>query len=351
MAALRTFMRKAYMMGARYSGLSALLSPVLSGIGAILMLHHVRPQDGGVGLNRHLHVTPDFLERLLVSLKAGGARFVSMDEAVDRLRAGHADEHFLAVTLDDGYRDNLLYAAPVFRAFDVPYTIYVSPGLTDGTADLWWEHLEMIVEREDEVTFPAGGGEVTLDCRGDRQKHYAFCVLLEHATKVLDEDEQRAFARQMCAAYGIDREAHRRQSLLTWEELKAIAEDPLATIGAHTVNHFHLRRLSAERALAEAAGSADALRHKLGKRPAHFAFPYGHALAVGEREVGIAREAGFASAVTTRHGVLMPGHASALHALPRISVNGYYQRVGYIETMLSGITVPAANYGRRLVTV
>ena len=55
--------------------------------------------------------------------------------------------------------------------------------------------------------------------------------------------------------------------------------------------------------------------------------------------------------MTTRHGVLRAEHANHLHALPRISVNGRYQRVAHIRTMLSGITTPLANAGKMLVTV
>lgn len=351
MSVTKTFMRKAFLVGSRCTGLSAMLQPLLSGVGAILMLHHVRPEDDGIGLNRHLHVTPEFLERLIEALKQDHARFVTMDEAADRLKSGHRDERFLAVTLDDGYRDNVDCAAPLFRAHDVPYSIYVSPGLVDGTADLWWEHLEMLVEREDRICFTAAGVPRTLQCRTPRQKRFAFCVLLEHMMEVIDEDEQRVLSRELSDRYGIDRERHRRETLLDWDELRDLMSDPLATVGAHTVNHFQLRRLPRERALEEMVRSAKIIARELGAYPEHFAFPYGHAIAVGEREVEIAREAGFVSAVTTRHGVLMPGHAGNMHALPRISVNGYYQRVEYVRTMLSGITVPAANYGRRLVTV
>ncbi|WP_244425398.1 hypothetical protein [Pseudaminobacter salicylatoxidans] len=65
----------------------------------------------------------------------------------------------------------------------------------------------------------------------------------------------------------------------------------------------------------------------------------------------LAKEAGYISAVTTRHGVLRPEHAGHLHALPRISLNGRYQQIGYVRTMLSGITTPLANRGKMLVTV
>ena len=49
--------------------------------------------------------------------------------------------------------------------------------------------------------------------------------------------------------------------------------------------------------------------------------------------------------------MLRAEHAGHLLALPRISVNGRYQRVAHIRTMLSGITTPLANRGKMLVTV
>jgi len=350
MTVIKTLMRKAFMQGARYSGLSALFRPALSGVGAILMLHHVRPDRGGLGLNKLLEIEPQFLDRLLDELKQD-ARFVSMDEAADRLRRGHGDERYLAVTLDDGYRDNVEHAAPVFRAHDVPYTIYVCPGYADRSADLWWELVDMIIEDNDELAFDTASGRRTLACRSAAEKRKAYADFMNYAGREIDEDAQRALVRSLCETYGIDRRAHSDASLLDWDELRALADDPLATIGAHTINHFMLRRLERDRAAEEMTRSRDLLGERLGKRPSHFAYPYGFPEAVGQREVDIARELGFETGVTTRHGLLMPGHKNAMQALPRVSLNGNYQRVSYVETMLSGITVPAANRGRRFVTV
>lgn len=350
MTVIKTLMRKAYMQGARYSGLSALFSPLLSGVGAILMLHHVRPDRGGLGLNALLEIEPEFLDRLLQELKRD-ARFVSMDEAADRLRRGHEDERFLAVTLDDGYRDNVEHAAPVFRAHGVPYTIYVCPGYADRSADLWWELADMVIEANDEVAFDTPAGRRTLSCRNAAEKHKAYAEFMNYAWTEIDEDGQRELVRSLCETYGVDGMAHSEASLLDWDELRALGSDPLANIGAHTVNHFMLARLPRERAAEEMARSRDMLAEQLGNRPSHLAYPYGFPAAVGQREADIARELGFETGVTTRHGMLMPGHSQAMQALPRVSVNGNYQHVSYVETMLSGITVPAANRGRRFVTV
>ena len=138
---------------------------------------------------------------------------------------------------------------------------------------------------------------------------------------------------------------------MSWDEIRSIAAHPLVSIGAHTVNHYNLKRLPEERAKREMTDVVTLLRSELGESPHHMAYPYGYASAVGCREVALAKDAGYVSAVTTRHGVLRAEHANHLHALPRISVNGRYQRVAHIRTMLSGITTPLANRGKMLVTV
>ena len=102
---------------------------------------------------------------------------------------------------------------------------------------------------------------------------------------------------------------------MTWDEIRSIAAHPLVSIGAHTVNHYNLKRLPEERAKREMTDVVTLLRSELGEAPRHMAYPYGYASAVGCREVALAKEAGYVSAVTTRHGVLRAEHANHLHAL------------------------------------
>ena len=79
-----------------------------------------------------------------------------------------------------------------------------------------------------------------------------------------------------------------------------MARDPLVTIGAHTRGHYALARLGEERARVEITQSIARLEQQLGRPCRHFSYPYGDASAAGEREFRLAREAGVATAVTTR---------------------------------------------------
>jgi hypothetical protein len=88
-------------LGALYfSGAHYLLRPIFSGVGAIFMLHHVRPRrEGGFQPNRHLEVTPEFLRATLAHLHARGIEVVTMNEVHQRLVERNFARQFACFTL------------------------------------------------------------------------------------------------------------------------------------------------------------------------------------------------------------------------------------------------------------
>jgi peptidoglycan/xylan/chitin deacetylase (PgdA/CDA1 family) len=345
-------MRRLVLNGLGSSGVSRLARPLLGGVGAILMLHRVtaKPRKSD-GVNRHLNIAPAFLDALIADMKADGYEFVTLDEALVRLAQGRGARRFVTITADDAYRDNLTEALPVLEKHGAPITIYVAPGLIDGAVDLWWEVAEDIVNAGGTLAVNTANGPLTLDCSTPEGRIAANARLQRYLTVEVREEEQRAVLHKLARANGVDPQAPSRETLMTWEEITEAAAHPLVTIGAHTIHHYSLKRLDEETARREIIEAGNVLEARLGTRPRHMAYPYGYPSAVGAREVELARGAGYASAVTTRHGVLQPQHAGHIHALPRISVNGRYQELGFLRTMLSGITTPLANRGRLLVTV
>jgi peptidoglycan/xylan/chitin deacetylase (PgdA/CDA1 family) len=344
--------RRLVLNAARYSGVARLLSGRLGGIGAILMVHRVTEEPAKpLGINRHLNVAPDFLDAAIVEMKRLGYAFVTMDEALERMASGARGGRFATITADDGYRDNLREALPVLEKHGAPMTIYVAPGLTGRTTDLWWDVLEDIVTARDEIYLTTPAGRTALDCSSPRRKIETNRAVHDYLTTELPEQQRQPVLRDIAAIAGIDPQGPSRDTLMDWDEVRAASAHPLLEIGAHTVNHYNLRRLTREGAWNEMVDAMRIIELETGVRPRHFAYPYGYETAVGAREVELAAAAGFASAVTTRHGVLQAAHSAHPHALPRISVNGRYQKVAHLRTMLSGVTAALANSGRTLVTV
>lgn len=331
------------------TGAYRLLQPLTGGVGFILMLHHVRPATpAAFQPNRHLEITPDFLAVTLTSLRAQDIDIVSLDEARRRLIAGQFERRFAVFTFDDGYRDNRDYALPVMRRFDAPMTVYVASDFAAGTGRLWWVALERIVAQSEAINIPLDGIELRIEAATPAQKQAAFARLHDHFRGLPTDRDINSAVSQLARRCGIDDATISRELCMSWDELKAFAADPLVTVGAHTVSHCNLAHETADQARHEIAMSRDRIAAVLERPVRHFAYPYGDRSAAAKREFDTTTALGFDTAVTTRPGMLFPGHAEHLTALPRLSLNGNFQNARALSVLTSGAATALWNRFRRV---
>lgn len=342
----------------RASRMHRLAAPMVRGAGVILMFHHVRPasraQSGRpvFAPNDFLEITPQFLETVVETVRAEGFEIISMDDAARRMTASPEARNpsgrpFAVLTFDDGYRDNLQYALPVLRREQAPFTIYAVSGYAARTARLWWRELEIAIAMQERIACMAGGRELVLSCVTPEEKQRAYDILIAAAqTRTLDD--MLAWLDGIAGPARVDGAALVARECMDWNELTEIALDPLCSIGVHTVNHPLLANESAELAEAELRDCQRQIRDRVGVEPVHLAYPVGGPLQAGAREFAMAADLGFASAVTTRPGMIFPAHAAHMTALPRLSVNGRWQDRAFIEVLLSGAPFAVWNRGRRV---
>lgn len=97
-------------------------------------------------------------------------------------------------------------------------------------------------------------------------------------------------------------------------ELKALATEPLCTLGAHTVGHPKLDTLTREQQRAEIEGSKRMLEEIIGREVKHFSFPHG---AHNQDTLDICNELKFCTTVKSWGGPLRRGEWP--NPLPRIN--------------------------------
>ena len=228
-------------------------------------------------------VTPEhFSEHLQVLRKYSVVR---LNQLQDKL---NTQSKFLggltvAITFDDGYADNLAQAAPLLERFEVPCTFFITSGYVGSDREFWWDELERMVWSYD--TTP--------------QKRSQLYRSLYDELRFLSHESRR----ERLDSWGVDsgaagpaRSSHR---VLTTEELRHLAANPLFEIGAHTVTHPVLADQPAETQRAEVRNSKQHLEQLLDRPVASFSYPYGglgHYSAKTVNEVG---RAGFLRACTT----------------------------------------------------
>jgi peptidoglycan/xylan/chitin deacetylase (PgdA/CDA1 family) len=255
---------------------------------------------------------------------------------------------FACITFDDGYRDNRDHALPVMREFDAPLTVYVASDFAEGTGRLWWVALEMAVANASALELSIDGNHVRLDTTTTEAKQAAFNRIHDWLRRLPTDGDVQDEVGKLCAQAGIDDAAISRNLCMSWDELRPFADDPLVTIGAHTVSHCTLAHARENIAQQEISLSRERIEAALQRPVRHFAYPYGDKAAAATREFEATRSLGFATAVTTRPGMIFPDHADHLTALPRISLNGNYQSERFLPVLTSGAATAMWNRLRRL---
>jgi len=335
---LKRFMRHTFIRtGLEAIVLSGLARRRMSGGAIIFTLHHVRPERPELSKpNRLLSVTPAFLDETIRTCRDLGLLPVSLDELPARLCDPEDQNRYFAFTLDDGYRNNAEFAAPVFRRHNVPYTIFVTSGFAARTHSIWWETIEALIAKHDELEFDFGTGPALVAARTPLQKTMAI-DRFSHFVQTHDEDDAVRRIDHLATRMGLDPLDLVSRLTMNEKELALIATDPLASLGAHTVSHVNLTRVNEERLHHEIAVSTAAVEAISGRRPTSFAYPYGFAEAVGEREFRAAHDAGYQIAVTNRPGLISRECARKPTSFNRVSLNGDYQKARYVRALLSGI--------------
>ncbi len=341
---IRNAIISAGLAGFRASGLHRATRAAARGGGVILTFHRVRPERPATQYapNRALEITPQFLDLALNVVRREGFELVSLDEARRRLVEGEGAP-FAALTFDDGYRDTLDEALPVLERQRAPFTLYCATGFIERTARLWWLELVEAIRRLETLDI----GTARLAVRTPAEKSAAFDRIY-WLLRGRSEPELMETVGNLARRAGVDSQALSDGLFMDWSEVVRLSRHPLATIGTHSVTHRRPRALERGRGASGNGGFQRLARGAARARGQNLRLSSRRSDQRGAREFELARELGFATAVTTRPGMLFPEHARRLTALPRVSVNGRWQRIEELEVLLSGAPFGLWNGGRRV---
>lgn len=309
--------------------------PFYGGMGHIFMLHRVLPEQlrNQYTFNRDLAITPKHLEEIIFYLKSKNYCFVSLDDIHDILINGKAiQQKFICLTLDDGYRDNIEYGFPVFKKHSVPFTIYVTNSFPNATAHLWWYWLEEMVNIRSSFIYDGN----LYACNTDLEKQNTYNTLREKI-KNMSYDQRKIMVADFFKLSEDEIKERVQNIALSWEELKQLSSEPLANIGAHTVNHLSLANLSHEDAIKEIVDSKTELEQTLQQAIYHFAYPYGSIKDAADREWKIAEQVQFKTAVMNHPGNIFKSSKTTTCLLPRYPL-GNTTTTEKLDNNLNGIS-------------
>lgn len=328
-----------------------IIKPFCSGIGHILLFHRVCKKDTVKRLSMcsGMEVTPEYLEMVIRFFLKHDYDIISIGQLFDNLQRCKIKKKFVVFTFDDGYLDNFTYAYPVFKKYNIPFTIYITTGFMDGTAVLWWYSLEQLVLEKNYIAFEIDGKTLEFHCAKLKEKEQVF-LNIRSIIRNSHENNYCDILQKIFIQNRIDIYKKTEELILNWQGVKALSNDSLVTIGIHTANHYCLSNLSETAVSYEIIESKKRLEFCIDREIKHFSYPFGNREEAGKREFAIVKKCGFQTAVTSRSANIFFKHRYYLESLPRITI-GEDLDERRLDFLINGLMHFRNNKFKRVVTV
>ena len=275
--------------------------------GLILRYHSVVPGDQASPLYVHpsLAVPVDAFERQIAYLSEH-YEVVSLDELLTRVHDGsRRSKPWVAITFDDGYRDNYLYAFPILHKYGAKCLFYLTVDCIGGSGILWTSALRYIL-------LQTSRHHVHIDClrkgfplatAGERLKSFSD---LKDVVVTTPRSEREEILKELAREADIELAAL-QETMLSWNEVRSMRQAGMS-FGAHTMSHPSLPNIPMEEAREEMLTCKEVLAAQLGEPVRHFSYPNpGDRVNFNEPLKRILRDAGYRSATTSRYGMVEPG--------------------------------------------
>jgi peptidoglycan/xylan/chitin deacetylase (PgdA/CDA1 family) len=175
----------------------------------------------------------------------------------------------VALTFDDGLRNNLTVAYPLLKKLGIPATFFICPSLLERRRWLWTH------ESRQRLCYASEGLRRELAAQfGTREDVEAIIGLMKKLDLVARRCVESTI-REATPGYVPSAAERHEFDLATWDELREL--DPaIVTMGSHTQTHPILTCLSADEVELEVAASRHAIESRLQRPVDLFAYPNGN---------------------------------------------------------------------------
>jgi len=227
---------------------------------------------------------------------------ISLDEIVERVARRESLRGCVAITFDDGFRDNYENAYPILKKYNIPATIFLITGDIENETAPWFIKLRYIFMKTEKVFLQTQVNNeiISVPMRTREEKFVASERLMRCLKQCSIEDRVRVLDK-LYTELEVHDFYELNNLMLTWDQIKEMSENGIS-FGSHTVNHPVLTRVSLNKAGEEIWESKKVIEEKTGRMVRSFAYPFGKKGGYSEEISKILKDCGFTCAVTAEKG-------------------------------------------------
>ncbi|MDQ6925585.1 MAG: polysaccharide deacetylase family protein [Candidatus Eremiobacteraeota bacterium] len=229
-----------------------------------------------------LFIAPATLKRRLEHLRARGYPVLPLDEAIRRLAAGDLPDASVVITIDDGFAGTHSVALPLFKAFAVPVTLYLTTYYVEHQSPIYnlslryllWQGRNTPIDLS-ELNVAGVAGRVDAGDASIPERERAAAALTEYGHLHFDRDGRDALLERLAGLLGLNYQefvASRKLGLVRPDEIVELRDGGL-NIELHTHRHWSPDRH--DLSTREIRDNRAAIQKILPTAATHFCYPSG----------------------------------------------------------------------------
>lgn len=299
--------------------------------GLILTYHCFLPRESEIRffLQPGMIVTPEIFEKQL-EFFASKFEIWSLDKFVENKKANRPiPKNCLVITIDDGWRDNYLYAFPILKKHKAPATIFLSTDFIGSDRLLWFIKAKKILNSANITDYQLESyllkylnakqrsgkmnivSQEYLGVGGDKADKFI------ESLKNLKSEIIDSILDAIAADFAIDIKNESDGNLMmNWQEISEMKQGGI-DFGSHGCSHRILTTADKNAIRRELGDSRQIIKEKLGTPPESFSYPNGN---YDAEIAAMVEQSGYACAVTTHFKQDAIG-AFSLYAIPRAGMH------------------------------
>jgi peptidoglycan/xylan/chitin deacetylase (PgdA/CDA1 family) len=200
----------------------------------VLLYHRVNDEKDPI-----LGAVPVKVFRKQMEVLSKYFQVLPLEDLVERALRRQIPPKAVAITFDDGYRDNYEYAFPILRELSLPATIFLTTGCIDSDDMLWYDRMRIALLKTKLKSLRWEGHYYSLDSIDNRRA--AFYNLRE-VFLLMAEFQKREKLEDLLGILGVNNSGSEKQLMLEWHQIREMASYKI-DFGAHTVTHPLITKL------------------------------------------------------------------------------------------------------------
>lgn len=300
--------------------ISSLAKHVFS-LGIPIFMVHKMQMAGQTGTG----TSPEHLRRCLAYLKERHYQLLSLEDLIHALQEQtELPDNAVVFTMDDGYEDQALIAAPIFLEFDCPLTFFIITDMVDQQLWPWDARISWAVNESKQQSLTLHLDDEVIELMlGDSNRQRIARNQLRDIIKELTSDQIPEILNRVAKVTGVEWPTTIPSEFrsMTWDKARELEAEGVR-FAPHSKSHRILSKLDKVSLEEEILGSWQRLGRELKNPLKVFCYPTGRVLDFGPRETDLLEKETFLGAVSTFPGFVQ-AHMSdtrEIYRLPRFEL-------------------------------